>query len=672
MARLGLAVGEIVEIHGKRLTVARVMPALMEHRGQQTIEIDGIIRLNAQASLGDSVVVRRAESRPARTVTLATLEGEEKQSAIQNYGGLLEGLPLVAGDRVRLNLFGSSQREFLVQQTNPDGTVIVSKETSVKYSNRSQRGEQSRTTYEDVGGLGKQLTRIREIIELPLRYPEVFHRLGIDPPKGILMYGPPGTGKTLIARAVAGETDAQFITVNGPEIIHKYYGESEARLREIFEKAAARPPSIIFLDEVDAIAPKRDEVKGDVEKRVVAQLLSLMDGLQPRGRVVVVAATNLPNMLDPALRRPGRFDREIMINVPDRSGRLEIMQIHTRGMPLEDNVDLPHLAEVTHGFVGADIQALCREAAMNALRDLMARCNDRPTDTDLSRITVAMPHYIRALNEIEPSATREFAVEIPETRWSDIGGLEEIKRQLEENVVWPLRHQDLFDEMGVEPVRGILFYGPPGTGKSLAGRALANEAGANFLLVNGPALLSKWVGESERELRKIFKQARQSAPCIIFFDEIDAMVGNRSGGGSSVSERVLSQLLTELDGVEGLQGVIPVGATNRRDLIDQALLRSGRLELHLAFPLPNEDARKAILVIHAGKLRLSETVDIAHLARETIGFSGADLRYLCHRAGLNAIREVVRSGREPGARSAPEVGWRHLADALQHMQKRSD
>ncbi len=650
MEKADISIGDVIEIKGNKKTVAKVMPAYQEHRGKNIIQIDGIIRENAQIGLGDKVQVKKIPFKTASTIILAPITGFRAGSRDKDsryIGKLMEGFPLLEGSKVRVNLFGSRPQEFVVVETIPKGVVMVHAGTIVKV--RPEEGsikKQSLVTYEDIGGLHKEIQRIREMIELPLKYPEIFARLGIEAPKGVLLHGPPGTGKTLIARAVANETDAHFFHVNGPEIIHKFYGESEAKLRGIFEEAARNAPSIIFLDEIDAIAPKREAVVGEVEKRVVAQLLGLMDGLESRGQVIVIGATNIPNSLDPALRRPGRFDREITINIPDRNSRLEILQIHTRGMPLSKDVNLEKIAEITHGYVGADLAALCKEAAMACLRKIFPRIdfqdNYLPYEV-LAELEVTMADFAEAFREIEPSAIREVVVEVPDVRWSDVGGLDKVKQELKEAVEWPLKYPGLFTYAKTEPPKGILLYGSPGTGKTLIAKAVANESGVNFISVKGPALLSKWVGESEKGVREVFKKAKQAAPCIIFFDEIDALVPVRGtgSGDAHVAERVLSQLLTEMDGVEELKGVVVLAATNRLELIDPALLRPGRFDLLLELPVPDEDERLEIFRIHTSGKPLAADVDLVNLAIITGGATGADIKAICNRASLLAIREFV-------------------------------
>jgi len=553
---------------------------------------------------------------------------------------------VLEGNRIRATLFGSRWADFRVQSAAPKGPLLIMPATSLIVGQVCEDKPGRAISYEDIGGLKSQLTRIRETIELPLRYPEVFERLGIEPPKGVLLYGPPGCGKTLLARAIAHETEAKFFAVSGPEVVHKFYGESEAHLRKIFADATRSGPSIIFLDEIDAIAPKRENTVGEVEKRIVAQLLALMDGLNRRQHLIVIAATNLPNALDPALRRPGRFDREISIPIPDRPGRLEILEIHSRGMPLADDVDRAHVAEITHGFVGADLEALCREAAMICLRRIMPDINFALTSIPyerLAQLEVRMDDFVAALREVEPSALREVFVETPNVKWEDVGGLTAVKERLREAVEWPLKYAQLFTQAGLAPIKGILLAGPPGCGKTLLAKALASQSGINFISVKGPELLSKYVGESERALREVFHKARQAAPCMIFFDEIDALAPARGMGGldAGVSERVLSQFLTELDGIEELKGVLVLAATNRADRLDPAVLRPGRFEEIITFPLPDEDDRQAILTVHLRGKPLAATLTVAELAARTEGLTGAQLAALSNRAAMCAVRRAV-------------------------------
>jgi len=649
MEKLGAAIGDIVEISGKRKTVCKAMPAYKELRGQCRVQLDGITRENAGVGLDESVSIRKIASRSAAKVILAPLTITPGDRDLNYIGSLLDGLPVVEGDRIRATLFGSRSADFRVETTSPKGPVLINPTTQLMIGKVREEEPGRVLSYEDIGGLKPQLQRIREMIELPLRYPEVFKRLGIDAPKGVLLHGPPGCGKTLIARAIAHETEANFFSVNGPEVIHKFYGESEAHLRKIFEDATLKGPSIVFLDEIDAIAPIREKVIGDVEKRVVAQLLALMDGLTKRQNVIVIAATNIPNALDPAMRRPGRFDREISIPIPDRNGRLEVLEIHSRGMPLAQDVDMTHLADITHGFVGADLEALCREAAMICLRGIMPDIDFVLTQIpyeQLAKLEVHMDDFLASLREVEPSAIREVFVEVPDVRWQDVGGLEEVKAHLIEAVQWPLKYPHLFEEAGIKPTKGILISGPPGCGKTLLAKAIANESGVNFISVKGPALLSKYVGESERGVREIFRKARQAAPCIIFFDEIDALVPVRSGSSSDshVAERVLSQFLSEVDGIEELKGVLVLGATNRLDILDPAVLRPGRFDEVVEIPIPNEEDRKEIFEIHLRNKPLSPRIVLDDLVSKAEGFSGADIAGACHKAALTALRRVVKQG----------------------------
>lgn len=656
MEKLGLAIGDMVEISGKRKTVCKAMPAYKELRGQCRVQLDGITRENAGVGLDEAVSIRKIGGRPAAAVILAPLSITPGDRDLKYIGSLLDGLPVTEGDRIRATLFGSRSADFRVETTTPKGAVLINPDTRLVIGQTREEEPGHILSYEDIGGLRNQLHRIREMIELPLRYPEVFNRLGIDAPKGVLLHGPPGCGKTLIARAIAHETEANFFSVNGPEVVHKFYGESEAHLRKIFQEATQRSPSIVFIDEIDAIAPRREKVVGDVEKRVVAQLLALMDGLTKRQNVIVIAATNIPNILDPALRRPGRFDREIVIPIPDRNGRREILEIHSRGMPLAEEVDIAHLAEITHGFVGADLEALCREAAMICLRRIMPEIDfnlARIPYEELARLEVHMDDFLTAFQEIEPSAIREVFVEIPDVGWQDVGGLGPVKDQLMEAVQWPLKYPHLFDRAGIRPPKGILLSGPPGCGKTLLAKAIANESEVNFISAKGPALLSKYVGESEQSVREVFRKARQASPCIIFFDEIDALVPVRSAASSDshVSERVLSQFLMELDGIEELKGVLVLGATNRPDILDPAVLRPGRFDEMVEIPVPDEEGRREIFEIHLRNKPVAPKVSPAILASRTEGLSGADIAGVCHKAALRALRRAVKQ-EEGGASDA--------------------
>ncbi|MCJ7690045.1 MAG: AAA family ATPase, partial [Clostridiaceae bacterium] len=553
---------------------------------------------------------------------------------------------ITKGNNLRVKLLGYSYQEYLVVDTEPSGAVVINNASIIKIKNEGAVKKDSRVSYEDIGGLSKQIQRIREMIELPLKYPEVFNRLGIEAPKGVLLYGQPGTGKTLIARAVANETDAFFIHVNGPEIMHKFYGESEAKLREIFDTASANAPSIIFLDEIDSISPKREDTNGDVEKRVVAQLLALMDGIKDRGQVIVIGATNIPNSIDPALRRPGRFDREIEIGIPDKNGRLKILNVHTRDMPLSENVDLEKLSELTHGFVGADLQALCREAAMTALRRFFPQIDfstaSIPYDK-ISSLEVTMDDFCKSLKEIEPSAIREFFVDIPNVDFDDIGGLDDIKQQISKVIVWPSQYEELYEKFGCKAPNGIMFYGEPGTGKTLMAKAIASLNNANFISVKGPELLSKWVGETEKSLREVFKKAKQATPCVIFFDEIDSIVPIRGkGSDNSVTERIICQMLTEIDGVEDLKGVLIIGATNRLDMIDTALLRPGRFGMKLEFKSPNFEERIEIFKVQLRGKPIADDVDLVALSKLTNCVTGADILEICQQAALEALSDYIR------------------------------
>jgi transitional endoplasmic reticulum ATPase len=682
MKSLGLEVGQIVEIEGKRKTAAKAMPCYAADRGKNIIQIDGITRENAKVGLDEKVTIQKSESEPARKITLAPLTdggGLQKEKDAEYIGSLIEGLPLTRGDKIRARLFGTKTCDFMVEDTVPDGVVSVSPATLIRVKSKEGKIEKAKISYEDIGGLGTQVRRIREMIELPLKYPEVFNRLGIEAPKGVFMYGPPGTGKTLTARAVANETDAYFVSISGPEIMGKFYGESEARLRSVFEDAQKHAPAIIFIDEIDAIAPKREDMGGEkqVERRVVAQLLSLLDGIESRGHVIVIGATNIPNTIDPALRRPGRFDREISIPIPDKNGRLEILEIHTRGMPLAKDVDVGKLAAITHGFVGADLEALAREAAMSALRKILPNIDfelsDIPYET-LLELEITMDNFLEALKEIEPSAIREVFVEVPDVKWSDVGGLENIKQELKEAIEWPLKYPDVFKKANTNPPKGILLYGKPGTGKTLLAKAVANESGVNFISIKGPQFISRYVGESERGVRETFRTAKHAAPTILFFDEIDSIVPKRGSSSTDahVTERVISQFLTEMDGIEELKGVVVLAATNRLDLVDPAMLRSGRFDIIFELPLPDEKTREQIFAIHTKNKPLAQNVDLTKLAKESDGRTGSDIEFVCRKASMFAVREYIEHNstkKEISADGELKVSKEHFDQALKILKE---
>jgi transitional endoplasmic reticulum ATPase len=679
MATMSVQTGETVQLTGKRSTVAKALPAYAEDRGQGQVQMDGILRENTQAGLGDRVQMQKIVCPVARSVVLAPLgEAGGIGSDQRHMTSVLEGLPVSSGDKVRSTFMGGIYREFSVVETNPRGPVLINASTNVKIKGESvsQPGrEATGVTYEDIGGLRKQVQRIREMIELPLRYPELFDRLGIEPPKGVLLYGPPGTGKTLIAKALANETSAYFTHIGGPEVMGKYYGESEERLRKVFEEAQEHAPSIMFIDEIDAVAPKREELgsQQQVERRVVAQLLSLMDGLRARGQVAIIGATNAPQLLDPALRRPGRFDREINVGVPERNGRREILEVHTRGMPLAEDVSVDKLAEITHGFVGADLAALCREAAMVTLRRIS---EDIPLEAEfipyelLARLEVSMDDFVEALTEVEPSALREVFTEVPDVRWDDVGGLDEAKAMLKQIIEWPLQYADLFERADTSPPKGVLLTGPSGTGKTLLAKAVAHECGVNFISIKGPELLSKWVGDSEARVRDVFKIARLSSPCIIFFDELEAIAGRRGGSqDSNVTERVISQMLTEMDGIEELRGVVILAATSRPDLLDPSLLRAGRFEVRLELPLPTGRDREAIFGVHTTNKPLGEDVDAAKLASMTDGFVGSDIEAVCRRASMMAISEFLDTGDADRDVSSLTITQAHFLSSIESIRK---
>lgn len=644
---LNITSGDIVVIEGEKKTAAIVWPARTDDEGKKIIRADSFIRHNAGVALGDKVKVSKGVPQEAKRITLAPIE--EVRIIASGYERILKksflGRPLTIGDNVWVSVFGSGFI-YRVVETQPrtivkvtDATQFVLKEKPVKDSLESV----PKVAYEDIGGLDEQVKKVREMVELPMKHPELFQKLGIVPPKGVLLHGPPGTGKTLLAKAVANEAQVHFISISAPEIMGKFVGEAEERIRNLFKEAKENGHSIIFIDEIDAIAPKRDEVVGEVERRVVAQLLSLLDGLEARGEVIVMAATNRVNSIDEALRRPGRFDREIEIGIPDKRSRKQILSIHTRGMPLSEDVDLAYFADLTHGFVGADLNALAKEAAMKSLRRYLPEINlqDETLSPEvLEKLEIKKEDFVEALKDVQPSALREVAIEIPNVKWSDIGSLDLVKQELKQTIEWPLKKPHAFKEMGINPPKGVLLYGPPGTGKTMLAKAIATETESNFISIKGPELLSIWVGESEKGVRKIFRKARQVAPCIIFFDEFDALAPKRGGQvGSNYSEKIVNQLLTEIDGVEALKDVVIIAATNRPDLIDPALLRSGRIDKLIMVPAPDEKSREQILKVITKKVKISNDVDIKELAKKTKGFSGADLDGLIREAALLVLSE---------------------------------
>jgi transitional endoplasmic reticulum ATPase len=649
MEGLGLSAGDVIEITGKgKKSHAVLWTGYPEDYGRGLIRIDGYTRNNLGIGIDDTVSIAAAKAEEAQEIVLAPTEQLSIDGLEEYLPEVLENHVMTKGDSLPLNIMGK-KIDFVVEGTTPPGAAVVTLETRFRLGtmHKPLNTGVPRITYEDLGGLTKEIQKIREMIELPLRHPEIFERVGIEAPKGVLLYGPPGTGKTLLARAVANETNSNFYSIAGPEIMGKYYGESEERLRGIFKEAQENAPSIIFIDEIDSIAPKREEVSGELEKRIVSQLLTLMDGLESRGKVVVIAATNRPDALDPALRRPGRFDREIEIGIPDEKSRLEILQIHTRGMPMEPDVKLEEMARVTHGFVGADLQALAREAAILAVRRVIPEISMDETKVPaktLNKIKVRMQDFQDALRDVQPSAMREVLVQAPDVKWEDIGGLTSVKEELTEAVEWPLKYGKLFAKGDVKAPKGILLYGPPGTGKTLIAKAVANESEANFISIKGPELISKWVGESEKGVREVFRKARAAAPCVIFFDEVDAIAPKRKSGesDSQVTERVVSQLLTEMDGLEELKGVVVLGATNRPDIIDEALLRPGRFDRLLRIPPPDKEGRIEILKIHTKKKPLAKDVDIAKLAELTEGYTGAELAAAANAASIAAIKQYVK------------------------------
>ena len=646
--------GDVIEIAGERRTFAKVWPGQTIDYGRGLIRVDGYIRTSIGIGLDDRVTIKKADAKPATSLTLYPTEPLRIVGAENYLAQLMEGRVVNQGANITINIMGR-RVDLIIAKSEPKAdAVIINRNTKIQFTDKAPRKTQKNIpniTYEDIGGLDREIARVREMIELPLKHPELFERLGVEAPKGVLLHGPPGTGKTLLAKAVANETQANFFHIGGPEIMSKFYGESEGKLREIFKEAQENAPSIIFIDEIDSIAPKRDEVSGDVEKRIVSQLLTIMDGLEGRGKLVVIGATNRPNAIDPALRRPGRFDREIEIGLPDRKGRHQVLMIHTRGMPLTEEVDLETISSRTHGFVGADIEALAKEAAMGALRRVLPEINldeeSIPAEI-LDKINVTMDDFEDSLKEVPPSTMREVLVESPNVKWEDVGGMEETKQELMEAIEWPLKYREIFEHAAVKPPKGIMLYGPPGTGKTLVAKAVATESEVNFISIKGPELLSKWVGESEKGVREIFRKARQAAPCIIFFDEIDSVVPPRGKNlGNNVTERVVSQILTELDGLDSLKDVVVVAATNRVDMVDPAIMRPGRIDRILYIPNPDLEARKAILGIHTRGKPLGDDVDLEKLAELMEGYSGADIAATASAASQSAIHEHLVKYSDP-------------------------
>ena len=667
--------GQILELTYNKKTHVKVWPGSPEEYGTGLIKIDGITRQNIGAGIGDKISVKSVEAVNAKQIVLSPTEKIAidglQEYMIYNYLNHV----FTTGDSIALSTQMGGRVQFVITSTKPSKPVIVTENTIFKLGPMTKAIDATipRITYDELGGLKNEVQKIREMVELPMRHPELFEKIGVEAPKGVLLYGPPGTGKTLLAKAVAGETNAHFISLSGPEIMGKYYGESEERLREIFKQAEENSPSIIFIDEIDSIAPKRDEVSGELEKRIVSQLLTLMDGMKSRGKVVVIAATNRPDSIDPALRRPGRLDREIEIGIPDDEGRYEILSIHTRGMPIDEKVDLKKISKTTHGFVGADLEVLSKEAAMRSLRRILPEIDldeEKISTEILQKIQVTSEDFWDALKEVRPSALREVQVQIPNVSWDDVGGLAELKEELREAVEWPIKHKEAFDYVNVEAPKGILLHGPPGTGKTLIAKALAKMTESNFISIKGPELLSKWVGESEKGVREIFRKARQAAPCIIFLDEVDALVPRRGGGesGSHVTENVVSQILTEIDGLEELHNVLIIAATNRLDIVDEALLRPGRFDRIIKVPNPNSKGREQIFQIHTKKKPLADDVNISKLVELTDGFNGAEIAAVANRAATAALKRYV-NGKSENIKEI-KVTQQDLLDAIDKVKPR--
>ena len=682
MDSLAVSTGDVVEIRGKRRTTAKCLPLYPSDEGKGIIRIDGLVRNNSGIAIGDTIFIRKIKAVPAEKAIVAPLEAippiDERYLA-----DALESVPIIKGDNVMVPYFGGRLTFQVIGVTPANADAVLVTQKTIFHI--AEKGETLRgvpqVTYEDIGGLREEIQKVREMIELPLRHPEIFEKLGIEAPKGVLLHGPPGTGKTLLAKAVANESNSHFISISGPEIMSKFYGESEARLREIFKEAKEKAPSIMFVDEIDSIAPKREEVTGEVERRVVSQLLSLMDGLEARGKVIVMAATNRPNAIDQALRRPGRFDREIEIKVPDKRGRLEILQIHTHHMPLDTDVDQDKIAAITHGFVGADLEYLCKEAAMKCLRRLLPELNleDEKLAPDvLNKLIITMNDFENAIKDVMPSAMREVYLEPPDVNWSDIGGLEEVKHELQEAVEWPMRFPDMYNKLGHTIPKGVLLHGPSGTGKTMLAKAVATESEANFISVKGPELLSKWVGESEKGVREIFRRARQASPCVIFFDEIDSIAPVRGleGSGHASTERMVSQLLTEMDGIDEMRGVVVLAATNRADMIDPALLRPGRFDKIIYVPNPDIKTREKILELNVQGKPIGNDLNLKRISELTDGFSGADVAAVVNTAISLVLHEYI--GKYPNPEEASKhtmeahVNMRHFEDAVRKVRTQRD
>ena len=645
-----LQAGQILELSANKKTHVKLWSGFPEDRNTKTIRIDGLTRYNIGASIGEKISINIVEGVNAEQIILSPTEKIHAEGLHEYMSSLYQEHVFTTGDTVIVSTQMGSKIQLIVTGTKPSKPVIVTENTLFKLGNITKPKDLSipRITYDELGGLKNEVQKIREMVELPMRHPELFEKIGIESPKGVLLYGPPGTGKTLLAKAVAGETNSHFTSLSGPEIMAKHYGESEERLREIFKQAEENAPSIIFIDEIDSIAPKREEVSGELERRIVSQLLTLMDGMKSRGKIIVIAATNRPDSIDPALRRPGRFDREIEIGIPDDEGRLQILNIHTRGMPLDKNVNIKQISKTTHGFVGADLEVLCKEAAMRSLRRILPEINleeEKVSKEVLQKIKITKNDFTDALKEVRPSALREVLVQIPDVSWDDVGGLDELKEELQESIEWPLKHKEAFEYAHVKPPKGVLLYGPPGTGKTLIAKALAKMTESNFISIKGPELLSKWVGESEKGVREIFRKARMAAPCIIFFDEIDALVPKRGSGGSDshVTENIVSQILTEIDGLEELNNVLIIGATNRLDIVDPALLRPGRFDRVIEVPNPNIKGIEMIFKIHTKDKPLSEDVNLKTISELSKGFSGAEIEEVCNRASLCGVKRFVQN-----------------------------